>query len=280
MFRPDCQVNYLDWLRERYLDQPNEVSIETLSLCNAACTFCPYPTLERIGSKMPDELLYRLVDEMAEFPKPFMFSPFKVSEPLLDKRLFPLLEAMNEKVPHARIRIFTNGAALNWTNAERLSWVDNLELWISVNSHRKEEYEPLMGLSFDRMLKNVDQLHGSDFPHPVHITRVGKDMDFYAFCQDRWPHFQTHLIKKDGWLGFTEADRSEVPDGPCARWFELSVISDGTVSLCCMDGKADFPIGDLKNQTLLEVYNSPDWRMRREQMISRREVYPCSTCTY
>lgn len=273
-------MTYLEFLRENYLDQPNEVSIETLARCNAACTFCPYPTIERKGHKMPDELLYRLVDEMAEFEKPFMFSPFKVSEPLLDKRLFPLLEAVNDRVPQAKIRIFSNGAALTWANAEKLAQVDNLDLCISVNSHIKEEYEPLMSLNFDRMLKHVDQLHGSDFPHPVSVLKVGADPEFKAFCEDRWPHFETILVKKDGWLGYTDADNTEVPDTQCARWFELSIVSTGIVSLCCMDGEAAFPIGDVNKQTMLEVYNSPHWRDRRERMISRREIHPCSTCTY
>ncbi len=229
---------------------------------------------------MSDELLSRLVMEMSLFEKPFMFSPFKVSEPLLDKRLFPLLETMNEHVPQARIRIFTNGSALTWDNAEKLSWVDNMDLFISVNSHQKEVYEPLMGLSFERMLKHVDQLHESDFPHPVKVLRVGADPEFREFCEDRWPHFDCLQIKKDGWLGYTEADNSEIPDKPCARWFELSILSTGIVSQCCMDGEAKFPIGDVNTQSLLEVYNSPIWRDRRERMISRREVHPCDTCTY
>ena len=273
-------MSHLDWLRENYLDQPNEVSIETLAQCNAACTFCPYPTLDRIGTKMPDELIYRLVDEMATFSKPFAFSPFKVSEPLLDKRLFSILDAVNEKVPLAKTRIFTNGAALTWGNAEKLSWVNNLELWISVNSHVKEVYEPLMSLSFDRMLKHVDQLHGSDFPHPVKLTKVGGDTEFKAFCADRWPHFEAITIKKDAWLGFTDAENIEIPDTPCARWFELSVTATGVASLCCMDSEAAYPIGDVNKNTLLEIYNAPHWRDRREQMLSRSKVHPCSTCSY
>jgi len=99
-------------LNENWLDQPLEVSLETLSKCNAACSFCPYPSLERQGHKMPDELIDRLVKEMAQFSFPFMFSPFKVNEPLLDKRTLPLLRRMNKEVPHARLRIFTNGSAL------------------------------------------------------------------------------------------------------------------------------------------------------------------------
>ena len=110
-------------LREQYLDQPKEVSLETFARCNAACTFCPYPTLDRIGTKMDLELIYRLIDEMAEWTTPFSFSPFKVSEPLLDKRLMDILERFEDSTI-GNIRVFTNGQALNWQWAEKLNQLD------------------------------------------------------------------------------------------------------------------------------------------------------------
>lgn len=263
-----------------YRYQPKEVSLETFSRCNAACTFCPYPTLERIGTKMSDQLLWRLVDEMSEWEIPFDFCPFKVNEPLLDKRLVPLLERVeNETV--ANIRLFSNGQALTWKLLEQLNQFDRLQvLWISLNAHTKEEYEPLMSLSWDRVTKNLDMLHESDFSAPVVISRVGQSDDFVRYVLNRWPRFRPWLIKKDGWLGYTDPEIPEIPDAPCTRWFELSIMANGIVSLCCMDGEGKFPIGDLNKQTMLEVYNSPQWRERREKMLSRKEIYPCSTCTY
>lgn len=71
-------------LSQAYLDQPREVSLETLALCNAACEFCPYPTIERKGARMSDALITRLVGEMAQFPRPFYFSP--LSRKALDDR--------------------------------------------------------------------------------------------------------------------------------------------------------------------------------------------------
>ena len=270
----------VELLREYYLDQPNEVSLETFSKCNAACTFCPYPTLERIGTKMPDDLLWRLVDEMSEFKVPFAFCPFKVNEPLLDKRLMPLLERV-ESQTLANIRLFTNGQALNHKWMESLNQLDRLGvLWVSLNSHIPDEYEKLMGLSFERTAKNLDMLHDSDFIHPVTVSRVGKDLDFAEYVNNRWPRFQCVLIKKDGWLGYTDPDNDVVPDTPCSRWFELNIMANGVCSLCCMDGKGEFPIGDLNKQTMLEVYNSPQWRERREKLLSRKGIHPCSTCSY
>jgi len=274
----------IDPLFIHYMDQPIEVSIETLTVCNAACTFCPYPTLDRKGNKMSDSLINRLIDEMAEFDKPFAFSPFKVSDPLLDKRLIPMLKKVNEKT-RATIRIFTNASALTWDKAEQLNNIDNLELWLSVNEHREKEYKNLMNLDYQRMLKNVDQLHGSDFRHPVKVLRVGADEDFYKFCMTRWPFFEVKLIKKDGWLGFTKADNTEVPDTWCSRWFELSITSEGMASHCCMHDGSDpkYNIGDVNKQTLLEIYNSPHFRERRELGLSRLDLddkSPCSKCTY
>src|SRR4051812_8344857 len=96
-------------MRENHMDYPWEVSLETQALCNAACTFCPYPTLERKGLKMSDELVNKIVDEMISWKQHDMcFSPFKVNEPLLDPRTIPLCEKVNAQAPWIRLRLFTN----------------------------------------------------------------------------------------------------------------------------------------------------------------------------
>jgi MoaA/NifB/PqqE/SkfB family radical SAM enzyme len=131
--------------------------------------------LDRIGAKMPDDLMWRLVDEMSEWKEPFGFCPFKVNEPLLDKRLFPLLQRV-EAQTIAQIRLFTNGQALTWEWLEKLHSLDRVAvLWVSLNHHIPEEYEKLMGVKFDRVAKNLDALHESTFAHPVAVSRVGVD---------------------------------------------------------------------------------------------------------
>lgn len=279
--------DYLKSMQEHYMDQPHEISLETLSLCNAACTFCPYPTIDRKGVKMSDELIDRLIKEMATFTRPFMFSPFKLSDPLLERRLIPICQRINKEVPLARIRIFTNGSALTPDKVSAIAGLKNvIHLWISLNSHIKEEYEPLMGLDFDRTVKRLDYLHEQDFPHPVMLSTVGfPNEPFRRYCFDRWPKFQSMAIKKDAWLDYTDPQDTIIPDTGCGRWFELSILSTGKVSHCCMDDGigGQYLIGDVEKQTLLEVYNSPFWRERREKMLSRKELddrSPCSRCSY
>lgn len=272
-----------------YLDQPYEVSIETLAMCNAACTFCPYPTLERIGTRLGIDVIIKLIDEMSTFSHPFFFSPFKVNEPLLDNRLYDICRAFNDRCEVGRLRLFTNGSPM--TNGKlldinRLRCVEHL--WVSLNSTVPETYHALMGLKYEHTAARLDHLHAmvacGDFTHPVVLSAVQTPgfpvEEFHFECALRWPYFRVHLIKQDGWLGFVPPADPSIPDTPCVRWWELSITAEGIAALCCMDGKGEFPIGNIFESSLLNIYNSPFYRARRERLLSRRSVHPCATCTY
>jgi hypothetical protein len=278
-------------LREHYLDWPYEISIETFAKCNASCTFCPYTTLDRIGEKMPDELIDQIIDELKDHPHPFLISPFKVNEPFLDKRLIPICRKINAELPNAILRLFSNGSALTEKHIDEVATLKRVtHLWISLNEYEADAYKATMGLDFDRTVANLDLLHSKKaagtFPWPVMISRVRQalipndaDNAFSAFVHARWPLFKVHLIKRDSWLGFTEPNDPEVPDEACSRWFELSVMATGKVSLCCMDGEGAYSIGDIKDG-VFATYNAPNWRERRVKMLSRKGINPCSTCNY
>ena len=277
----------MNYLRNNYLDQPAEVSLETLALCNAKCEFCTYPELERIGTSMSDDLISSVMMQLAEFKKPFFFSPFKVNEPFLDKRIMSILAGLNVLAPLARLRLFTNGSPLTLEKITQINELVNIEhLWVSLNSTDPVRYEQIMKIPFDVTARKLDMLHEfEDFNHLVVLSRVASldqfdNSDFYNVCRTRWPKFTPTLIKRDGWLGDVNAPVAAIPDAPCSRWFELSICANGIVSLCCMDGHGKYAIGDIKKNSLLEIYNHPFWRERREKMMSRKQIFPCSTCSY
>jgi sulfatase maturation enzyme AslB (radical SAM superfamily) len=284
-------LRHMDVMRSLYLDQPHEVSIETLTLCNAACVFCPYPTLERKGTRMDIDTIMGLIDQMSHWTRPFYISPFKVNEPFLDSRLISICSDINERVPVARLRLFSNGTPLISGLLYEIAALRNVEhLWISLNSHDPVDYKRIMNLNFDLTVRNLDRLHAlierDEFTHPVVVSKVYNALGpfveepFMYYCASRWPLFQCQLIKQDGWLGYVPPMSSVIPPVPCVRWFELSILATGVVSLCCMDGKGEFSIGNIHAHSLLDIYNSPAWRDRRERLISRHNVHPCSTCTY
>jgi hypothetical protein len=117
----DCimQVELSKLRRTAYMDYPLEVHIETQAICNAKCTFCPYPTMDRQGDKMSDGLIEKIIRDLKEIPAqlPFVIAPFKVNDPFLDVRIFWVCEQINHHLPNAKLRLFTNGSPLR-----RKSW--------------------------------------------------------------------------------------------------------------------------------------------------------------
>ena len=274
----------------RYMDYPLEVTLETQAVCNAACTFCPYPTMERKGEKMEIDLIYKIIDDLAEIPAdlPFSISPFKMSDPFVDRRIFDISKRINLILPNARLRFFTNGAPLTDKNIDKLGSIENVsDLWISLNESDAVRYKKLMGIPFERTIERLDELHRvveSGYPHPVTVSRVEDgtiyDHMFMEYVAERYPLFRAQISKVSNWLGQVELDvLSETPSLGCMRWFELNIMASGKVALCCMDGIGDYVIGDLNTCSALEVYNSAGYKKMRQYSISRKGASsPCDTC--
>jgi len=293
---PDAQAaayrdKFLLKRQSTQMDYPAHVHLETLAKCNAACSFCPYPVLERQGERMDTALIEKVVRDLEDIPRahPFQLSPFKVNEPFLDVRLFDLLALFNERLPNATLTLTTNASPLTARHLEQLREVKRLGyLWVSLNEYRKAEYEAEMQLPFERTFERLKAMHDAKqagrLDTRVVLSRVGDgsvhDLNFRAWVAKVFPLFSSSVFRRGGWLGQVETDAAQAPDLPCNRWFELSITATGVVAHCCMDGQARYPIGDVRTQHVLEIYNAPEYRRLREATMSRREVSPCSGCGF
>jgi hypothetical protein len=272
------QQNVLARRASSQIDFPAHVHLETLAVCNAACNFCPYPTLDRKGVRMDDALIAKVVDDLADIPRlhPFQLSPFKVNEPFLDVRLFDLLALFNERLPNASLTLTTNASPLTEKSLVQLNGVKNLGyLWVSVNDHREVEYEAAMQLPFKRTLERLQMLHAAKaegrLTTRVVISRVGDgtadDLAFRAWVSQTWPLFESSIFARGQWIGQVTGAGAAPPDVGCQRWFDISITATGVVAHCCMDGKAEFPIGDVRHEHVLDIYN-------------RLQVKPCRDCGF
>lgn len=275
------------------LRYPTAVHIETWAKCNAACVFCPYPIIPRKGEKMPDELIEKILKDLEDIPDDWKWflSPFKVNEPFLDKRLIPMLEDVNERHPNAGIRLFSNGSPMTADKIDQVARLKNVEhLWISLNDHRPDVYEDVMKIPMAKTLKRLDVLHerksDGKFPHRVVLSKVADgtvdDLRFEGFVSGKYPEFEPFLIKRDSWIDFHDhaAIRKEVPKTKCGRWYEIDITATGVVSLCCMDGRCEYPIGDVSKDHVLDVFNAPHYRQMRTGDKPRQVYSPCNRCSY
>lgn len=273
------------------LEFPAHVHLETLALCNAACVFCPYPDLDRKGARMSTPLIEKVVRDLQDIPRSHVFqlSPFKVNEPFLDVRLFDLLAMFNEKLPNALITLTTNASPLTEKKLAQLQQVQHLKyLWISVNDYRPAEYEAAMRLPFKRTQERLASIHRAvaegRLSTMVVLSRVGDrtehDQRFVEWVRREYPLFYTSVFPRGEWLGQVAGRGAPAPDVGCVRWFELSITATGVVAHCCMDGKAEFPLGDVNHEHVLEIYNKPEYRRLREATDSRLDVEPCRSCGF
>jgi hypothetical protein len=286
------QVEWMRFRRSKYMDFPTEVVIETQAICNAACTFCTYPTMERKGDKMSDELIDKIIEDLKAIPRelPFTIAPFKVSDPFLDKRIFSICEKINNELPNAKLRLFTNGSPLTDKIIDKIADIKNvIHLWVSLNEYEKNAYEKTMSLPFEKTIEKLNALHKrveNGYPHPVVVSRVCdgtvEDANFKAYLEKNYPLFGVFLIGRSDWAGQVVINsQKQVPPTACSRWYELSIMASGKVALCCMDGEGKHVVGDVNKQSVLEIYNSHDYKKMRQFSFSRlAAAAPCDTCIY
>ncbi len=296
---------------------PRNIHIETIALCNAKCTFCDYKELKRTGTKMSDDMINKILTELSLIPKnlEFTVSPYKISEPFLDKRLIPICEQILKMHPLSRISLISNGNFIPDKAIEELIELSKnqnfyflnknknlqprMSISFSLNECESEEYEELMKLDFKRTCNNLNKIHEhifkSNFPHIIKITRVSTnpsgDIKFLEFCKRKYPLFQPILLKLNDWTGSNEfshklVGQEAIPlnaykELSCLRWFDLSIMADGNIALCCMDsGINHLNIGNALKESIFSIYRRKmkEYLPLNYQRGSSKD--PCRGCTY
>jgi len=199
------------------------------------------------------------------------------------------MDAIWRRLPQAHVHLATNGSALTEANISRLAQVSgSMDLHVSLNDHRPEVYEAIMKLPFARTVAGLDALNRrvaeGAFPHAVTVTRVSGDRDddlaFIAWVQERFSALGVAVKGAGNWAGDVDSrTHDKVLPIACQAWFQMSITATGQVALCCMDSGEVESLGDVATTNVLDIYNSHRHRRYREAQ-SRRDLSPCSVCTY
>jgi len=93
----------------------------------------------------------------------------------LDKRIFSVCEKINNQLPNAKLRLFTNGSPLTPAIVDKIAALKNvIHLWVSLNESDPESYKSLMDLPFEKTIEKLDMLHrrvAEGYPIRFHTTR-------------------------------------------------------------------------------------------------------------
>jgi MoaA/NifB/PqqE/SkfB family radical SAM enzyme len=287
------------------LSTPFVLFVDPSDICNFHCKFCP--TGERLPAgngrkpRLMDFDLYRkVIDDLTGFERPLkVLRLYKDGEPLLHPRFADMVRYAKEGGCALQIDTTTNGSLLNpRKNLELISaGLDRIN--ISVNGVSRETYERFTGyrINFELFVANIRHLYDNKGNCVICIKTVGdllsdgeKELFFETFgdMADRifiehvapcWPNFEMSAVSVNRQVGIYGQEIARVEVCPYI-FYSLSVNSDGKASLCFLDWSRELIVGDLKRQTLKEVWNGkPLMQHRRTHLMKRRgENRMCGAC--
>jgi len=276
---PDGTVREL-----HYSDVPRAIQIETNLACNAECPFCPYVHMERGPKFMADWIWQKIVDETRGLG--IIYRPFLINEPLSEKRLPQIIRYIKED-PTAKVEINTNAGLLNEKRSQEILAAGIDVVRCSVDGFSRETYEPARpGVDYDAVVRNINRFvelreAGS---HRVHVEVRMIDMpenkhehaDYVAYWTPRVDEVSIVPLYRWPWEGQEKSVQK-----PCLKILdELFFYTDGTAPLCCWDSAGRGLIGDVKKESVLDIWNGPIMKSMRELLNrGRRDLITlCSRC--
>lgn len=273
------------------LSTPIILFVDPSNICNFRCKFCPTGHKEIIKDtgrwqNIMNFYVYRkIIDDLKEFNKPLkVLRLYKEGEPLLNKNFDRMVRYARKSGSVQYIDTTTNGYLLTEDLSKKILDAGLDRINISVNGMSDKQFLAFSGvnINFDEYVKNIKRLYeirdNNGYNCEICIKTVGDfltDIDKKKFYNtfgdyaDRifieniapcWPEFdvesnaEMNISKTKGIYDQPISDETEVDVCPYI-FYMVSINSDGSVSLCFLDWARKLIIGDVKGQSLKEIWN-------------------------
>jgi radical SAM protein with 4Fe4S-binding SPASM domain len=294
------------------LPHPWSMYLEPTNVCNFKCKWCPesFPDYEeQVGgfTGMDLGLYEKIIAEVRALGRLKVLRFYSVGEPLLNKNLGRMIRHAFDQGVAERTELTTNATALNETRAKELIDSGLTYLRVSVYAMTDERHVRVTGskVPVARILENVRRFRrlrderGVKFP-ALYVKMIDSldPEENAAFLSTFGPVADEVVLEKPmNWSDYENRDligsacekevdrerlfphRKEVCPFP---FYTLVVTANGDVTVCCVDWNKKTAVGNLREQSLAEIWNGPELRaFRRMHLENRRHENPaCRNCTY
>lgn len=289
------------------LPAPYVLFLDPCGACNFKCKFCPCNNSDFKKSErheiMGRELFYKILKDIEAFPEQIkVINLYGFGEPLLHKDYIEMVKAIKERNLCREIRCTTNGYLLSPDMNKQLvdSKIDMVR--ISVEALNAEDYKRIcdVDLDFEKFVGNIRNLYeisrGTGTKVSVKILNValpddaaaGKFYDIfepisdYTYIQDTtqaWSEFEAYVPEGNYEAGNIGDMKDE--DKICSfSLTTMAIHSNGSVGVCPQDWKFATEYGNVKESSLLELWNSKKllgFRIAHLKGMRKRIPY-CNGC--
>lgn len=293
----DYRANWVDFPARHHISAyPLDLDIEVTSRCNLDCPMCWRTDRLRKDLFGPvedmDLGLYRKIIDEAGQGGVSAVKLCLLGEPLMHPDIVEIVRYAKQR-GIVDVIFNTNGVLLTEQMGHDLLEAGVDGVFISFDSDDRSTYEKIrIGASFESVVHNVAALYRlrNSSPRYAHVQiRVSKvvfphegqdDVDrFIRFWQDKVDAVGFNTYMKPSESG------SEVI-GPCACcdmiWQRMSVMTNGDVLPCCSVNLPLYVLGNLREQSVFELWHGERMtRLREAHLAGRmREIPMCATCDY
>ena len=266
-------------------DPPFSIQVELTEGCNRGCGFCGLRGMRKTGKEpfyfMTKETVTRIVDEIVRvgWKSRIIFSMH--GEPSLNKNWLNIIRMFRKHLPSAVLSVMTNGYGIVNSDAD----MDTVLSKISKSG--------LNDLIIDMYTPNDDGHQIKDFCENKNIKYqiLDKGVPLYSSSHTSFrilfnPPIQTdegaainrHLCNHCG----AAAPLDFSYDGKrCARPFrEMTFRYDGSVALCCNDFRGQYPIGNINERDIDDIWQDKRFKAARILLYQgeRSAFVPCKGC--
>jgi radical SAM protein with 4Fe4S-binding SPASM domain len=247
---------------------PLQIDLFAVDICNLKCPMCPRQEYIPGKGYMDIKTIKNILDQATEHGL-CAFNFAGLGEPTLHPDIFKIIRYAKEKGV-VDVNMHTNGTLLGSVFNRRLIESGLDRLIISLDSADKKRYESIrVGASFEKVYAAVEDLIKQRNEYSgkrLHIKANFIEMDendnteknkFITYWQnkvDRIAVLRFLDCQEDERLAFKE--NYEQDDNFCCPelWRRLIILSDGTATLCPRDMKKKYIIGNIKENTVSEIW--------------------------
>lgn len=264
--------------------KPFLVDIELTNHCNLLCKMCARRLMTRKRGYMAREIFDKVLEDCKAMKTPIRF--IRWGEPFMHRDIIKYAKAVKDA--GLLLHITNNGLKINEKQMRELIEMGLDSIIFSMQGATKEGYEEMRNnRHYDDLVKNIflfARLRAGKEKPFMHISstmtnetkeEIDKFRQFWSVIADSVDVGKTSFIR------FRNEETKEIT--PCNEiWTKLSVDWDGKVTACCGDYDNLLVVGDINQESLLEIWNGKKLKAIRQLLDDNmyKSLTLCSKCEH
>ena len=302
-YRNDYSSVIKDFDHKLFFDYPLTVNLELVNRCNLECVMCHQGYRNDAEQSTLDEnTLDKVFKDFKENQLPALM--LTISEPLLYKKIGKVLERAKQSEVMDVI-LFTNGSLLDENRSKMILNSSVTRLFISLDAATQETYNnvrvpvakrllkenrlnyvesniknfikmrnnlnkklPLVRVSFVALKENLHEVESFK-------KKWENIVDSVEIQMERPPELFSKIEEGD----FGKFNKKNIKKYECVKpWEDMAIYADGAVTPCCAFIARKIPIGNVKKNSIKELWNGEKMKIIREGLSNNDPIKACQLC--